>query len=258
MSIKGVVFDFGFTLFYFKDVSLEKYLACYNKGLEESIKFLRNIRILNDKSREMEFKSIFIDRRNQRFKESRITNLEFTTLGIFEHVLDKLDLSSKIIDNLIDFKDLTKKLADIYHSYEEREWIPFPKTIYTLDQLSKINDLKIALLSNHPHHNMIVNILKKHHVYHLFDVVLTSAKFGKRKPDPSIFLHIIKKMGLTGQEQNCFMCGDEHADIVGGHAIGLKTILCERAYKFPSEKEIKISDYFNISEISEILDLIHE
>lgn len=256
MSIKGVVFDFGFTLFFFNEVSLEKYLICYENGLDASINYLKKIKILTNKNIEKDFKNFFIEHRTSCFKESRHTNIEYTTYGIFEYVLRKLHICNKTGVESVDISKLTEKLADIYHSYEECEWIPFPKTQYTLEQLSKINGLKLAILSNHPHHRMIENILKKHQVYHLFDVVLTSAKFGKRKPDPSIFIHVLDKMGLSGQEQDCFMCGDEHADIIGGHAAGLKTILCERAYKFPFEKEIEVKNYFNINEISEILNLI--
>ena len=37
MKLEGLIFDFGFTLFEFKDVSLKKYLDCYRKGLKKSI-----------------------------------------------------------------------------------------------------------------------------------------------------------------------------------------------------------------------------
>jgi len=147
------------------------------------------------------------------------------------------------------------ELADLYHSFEEEEWVPFEHTARTLEILSKREDVKLGVLSNHPHHNTIVNLLIKYDLDKYFDAIVTSAQFGKRKPDPEIFHHTIQKMGLDNPN-SCFICGDEHADIVGGHRAGLQTILCKRIYKFPFEKEIDIPDYIKVNDISEILKYI--
>jgi len=64
-------------------------------------------------------------------------------------------------------------------------------------------------------------------------------------------------MGLEGSGDSCFMCGDEPADIVGGHRAGVQTVLCERVYKFPFESEINEAiNFIEIKNISEIFDLI--
>jgi len=41
MSIKGIIFDFGFTLFYFDNPSVERYVECFKKGLLKSIDLLK-------------------------------------------------------------------------------------------------------------------------------------------------------------------------------------------------------------------------
>jgi FMN phosphatase YigB (HAD superfamily) len=112
------------------------------------------------------------------------------------------------------------------------------------------------VLSNHPHHPIIEELLRKHDLLQFFNVVITSAEFGKRKPHPDIFNYTLKKLGLENNPSSCLMCGDEPADIVGGHRAGLQTILCERIYKFPMEKEVSISDQVKIKEISEILNYL--
>lgn len=144
----------------------------------------------------------------------------------------------------------------MYHSFELQEWVPFEQTRDTLEKISSLKDVKIAVLSNHPHHPIIEKLLKKHDLLQFFNAVITSAEFGKRKPHPDIFNYTLKKLGLENNPGSCLMCGDEPADIVGGHRAGLQTILCERIYKFPMEKEVSISDQVKIKEISEILNYL--
>ena len=39
--VKGIIFDFGFTLFYFDNPSVERYYECFKKGLVKSIETLK-------------------------------------------------------------------------------------------------------------------------------------------------------------------------------------------------------------------------
>ena len=99
-------------------------------------------------------------------------------------------------------------------------------------------------------------MLRKHELLKYFNFIITSAKFGKRKPDPNIFIHTIKKIGLEDHPNSVLVCGDEYADIIGAQRANLQSILLERKYKFPFEKEIDVSNLRRISNISEILDYI--
>jgi putative hydrolase of the HAD superfamily len=184
------------------------------------------------------------------------TKEEFPTTFIFKHVLE-LMVKKELIYNLDDKNNnFYFELANLYHSGEEEEWIPFDFTKETLEKLYNLREIKLGVLSNHPHHPLIENLLKKYDLYHYFDVVVTSALYGKRKPDPGIFYYILKKMGLEDSGDSCFMCGDEPADIVGGHKAGVQTVLCERVYKFPIEREINVPNVIEIKNISEIFDHI--
>ncbi|MFX1259192.1 MAG: HAD family hydrolase, partial [Promethearchaeota archaeon] len=242
MNIKGIIFDFGFTLAYFKDVSVEKYFNCFKRGLKKSVDFLIKSNILiNDYDLIQNFLKTFMKTRNNFFKQSITTKTEFPTTFIFQNVLEQLIDQNKI--NLLT-ENYYKELANLYHSYEEEEWIPFDETRDTLRKISELKDVKIALLSNHPHHPTIMRILKKYDLTQFFNAIVTSAKFGKRKPHLEIFHYTLKKMGLEINEAEfCLMCGDEYSDIVGGYNVGLQTILCERLYKFPFEKEITIPNF---------------
>ncbi|MFX0146371.1 MAG: HAD family hydrolase [Candidatus Hodarchaeota archaeon] len=248
MKVEGLIFDFGFTLFEFKEVSLEKYFECYRKGLKKTLEKLRNTKILDNEAIIKRFSKLFKTKRALLFRQSIKTKIEYPTSHIFELIWEELNLENAD-------ENFFLELASIYHSYEEEEWIPFEKTKDTLERLSEFKNLKLAVLSNHPHHNTIINLLKRYNLLNFFDAVVTSAEFGKRKPDPDIFLYTIKKMGLNSP-QSCIVCGDEPSDIVGGNRVGSTTILCKRMFKFPFEEEIKTQNYKKVNDISEILNFI--
>jgi HAD superfamily hydrolase (TIGR01549 family) len=256
MKIKGFIFDFGFTLFYFDNPSVEKYYECFKKGLLKSIEILKEKRVWSKKITDESFIKTFAKKRQYFFRKSIKTKTEFPTSLIFQNVLESLR-KENIIKN-IDHLDLKtyEKLAEIYHSCEEDEWEPFENTRETLETLSK-KKIKIALISNHPNHQTIENMLKKHDIAKYFDFILTSAKYGKRKPDPNIFLHTLERMDLKNQANSVIMCGDEYADIVGAQRANLQSILLERKYKFPFEKEIEVPNLRKISDLSEILEFIN-
>jgi len=255
MTVKGIIFDFGFTLFYFDNPSVERYYECFKKGLLKSIDILKEKRVWSEELSSESFVKKFAKSRQHFFRKSIKTKNEFPTSLIFQNVLESLR-EENIINN-IDNIDLNTydKLADIYHSCEEDEWEPFENTRETLEILTKKN-IKVALISNHPHHQTIENMLKKHDLVKFFDVILTSAKYGKRKPDPKIFLYTLEQMGLKDHANSVIMCGDEYADIIGAQRANIQSILLERKYKFPFEKEINVSNLRKINNISEILDII--
>jgi putative hydrolase of the HAD superfamily len=257
MNIKGIIFDFGFTLFYFSNPSTEAYFDCFNRGLRKSIELLKQAKILQNDTIGEKFFRIFNKKRFEFFSQSIKTKTEIPTSIIFQDVL-RLLIEKKIIDKVAEIpENFFIELADLYHSCELDEWIPFENTEETLKKLSNLHSLKLAVLSNHPHHSIIKKILSKYDLDKYFDAIVTSAKFGKRKPAPEIFHYTLEKMGLTlNDATSCIMCGDEYADISGAYRAGLKTIIVERGYKFPFEKEVDLQKLIKIKNISEILTYI--
>ena len=260
MKTKGVIFDFGFTLFSFENASVEKYMDCFKRGLQRSIKTLKDENIFDETDAIIDqFVKMFNKKRSQAFKIQRKTKQEYPTSDVFKHVLqDLINEGSLVVESENIKHELYEDLAEIYHSCEEEEWKPYVETKDTLEKLSKIKHLKIGLISNHPNHRMIKNLLKNNDLKHYFDAIVTSAKFGKRKPNTEIFHHTIKKMGLEENDaKDCFMVGDEAADAVGAYKIGMKIILKEREYEFPFETEINIPNIIQIKTINEILEFIN-
>jgi len=255
MNTKGIIFDFGFTLFFFENPSLEKYFDCFRRGMLKSIEVLKQEKIIEDKDQFLEdFMKIFNRKRATYFKLAMKTKDEFPTTLLFKMTLDMLKEKGYVIQEEKIKENFLEKLAELYHSCEEEEWKPDEKTKFTLESLSKISNLKIGLISNHPNHKTIENLLKNNDMNEFFDVIVTSAEFGKRKPNSDIFFHTLKRMGLTKNDaEHCIMVGDEAADIVGANRIGMQIILKEREYEFPYEREIKVPNLIRINSIDEVL-----
>ena len=158
MSIKGIIFDFGFTLYYFEDVSIERYFNCFKRGLQKSVALLKKSNILKDDSIK-KFTNTFQKKRFDFFRKSVKTKNEFPTTYVFQNVLGMI-LGEEIISKLT--QEFYIELADLYHSCEEDEWIPFKQTKDILNKILELKKVKMGVLSNHPHHSTINNLLKKH------------------------------------------------------------------------------------------------
>jgi HAD superfamily hydrolase (TIGR01549 family) len=259
MKVRGIIFDFGFTLFSFENPSVEKYLDCFRRGMSKSIKVLKQEKIIEDEDQILEdFKTIFNKQRAVYFKQAMKTKDEFPTTQLFRTVLNLLKEKGYEIQEEKIKEQFLEKLAELYHSCEEEEWKPDENTKFTLETLSKKSNLKIGLISNHPNHKTIKNLLKNYEMDEFFDTIVTSAKFGKRKPVSDIFFYTLKRMELTRNDaERCIMVGDEAADIVGANRVGMQIILKERDYEFPYEKEINIPNLIRIKSIHEVLQYIN-
>ncbi|NVM17398.1 MAG: HAD family hydrolase [Candidatus Lokiarchaeota archaeon] len=258
MKVKGIIFDFGFTLFSFENPSVEKYFDCFNRGLLKSIDLLKEKRILDQQEEIVsDFITTFKKKRANSFRQAMKTKDEFPTTLLFRNVLTFLKEKGYDVNYDSLEEEFLEEMAEIYHSCEEDEWKPFNETKATLEALSKVSNLKIGLISNHPNHNTIKNMLKSNNLKQYFDVIVTSAKFGKRKPNPDIFLYTLKKMGLEKHEaKDCIMVGDEAADAVGANRVGMQIVLKERDYEFPYEREITTPNLIKIKSIDEVLNYI--
>ena len=151
MKLKGIIFDFGFTLFSFENPSVEKYLDCFKRGLLKSIETLKEENIIKEKATVIDyFMKKFSEKRSYAFKIQRKKKVEYPTSQVFKTVLDDL-MQEGYLEKKSIKTQLYEDLAEIYHSCEEEEWKPFNETKKTLEALSKFSDLKIGLISNQMH-----------------------------------------------------------------------------------------------------------
>ena len=134
MRIKGIIFDFGFTLFHFENVSVEKYFDCFKRGLQKAADLLKESKILKEDIIK-EFTKKFHKKRFEFFRKSVKTKNEFPTTYVFQNVLGMF-LGEEIISKLTN--DFYLELADLYHSCEEEEWKPFKQTKDTLNKILEL------------------------------------------------------------------------------------------------------------------------
>jgi putative hydrolase of the HAD superfamily len=94
--------------------------------------------------------------------------------------------------------------------------------------------VRLGVISNVYSRRAVPINLARYELAHYFDTVVTSAAFGWRKPNPSIFLETARQMQLTPGE--CVYVGDTVSrDVVGarrakfGLAIQIKSFLTEKS-----------------------------
>jgi len=87
-------------------------------------------------------------------------------------------------------------------------------------------------------HEVVISILRKAGLKKYFDIVVTSALTGIRKPDVGIFRYATSQFDI--RPQDAVLIGDsEHHDVEGGYAAGLRTVLISRK----REPDATIADY---------------
>ena len=68
-------------------------------------------------------------------------------------------------------------------------------------------------------------------IHHYFDIVLTSADVGFRKPHAAGFLKLLSAFDISPSEM--IYIGDEHKDIEGANALGIVSVLIDRSNASP-------------------------
>lgn len=250
-AIKAILFDFGFTLCTMHDVSMEKYMEIYRKGMNECVSCLIDEIVSCDEEQAEILNGTIMELRRSAWRKSREDFIEYSTSNLMEQALKQVYKR--------DFQpDLINRLSDLYHSEELKHWVPFEGTIPTLKALTK-KKYRLGVLSNHPHHPFILDIFKKHNLSHFFHAIHSSAEIGIRKPSKEVFKHVLNSLEYGDQPESCVMIGDEPlSDIHGGHNAGMKTVLMKREYKFPVETKIEIEPDAIIDKISDLPSLLEK
>ncbi|MDR7521205.1 MAG: HAD family hydrolase [Armatimonadota bacterium] len=99
---------------------------------------------------------------------------------------------------------------------------PFPHAHELLRRLQAAG-LRTGCISNATSHWLVERIVDQMGFRPYLDPVVSSAAFGRTKPDPHIFRSVLDRWGIPPQE--AAMVGDTlAADIAGGAAAGMRTL----------------------------------
>ncbi len=247
MTIKAIIFDVGFTLITQDNFTVENYLETLSKGLENLISYLKTKKILSDsnifreKFKKLQFKWI----------EKSLSDLkEYPT----DYIIEKIFKEMNIKENKKDIK----KYARVYHlSSEGGDWKPFPDAAETLKILKNHYNFKLGVISNTPWHEGVELALKSFKLRKYFDFVITSAKFGIKKPDPKIFKEALDHFGISPEEA-VYIGDDLINDIYGAKSLGLRAIQMEKGFEFPTQSNVTIEPDAKVKKISEIIPVIED
>lgn len=125
--------------------------------------------------------------------------------------------------------EFVDKCIEIVVKARAANTVAFKDANGTLSRLSRPR-LKLGVMSNVSSHEVATAILTKVGFAKYFDLVVTSALTGIRKPDPGIFRYALYQFKIKPEE--AVIVGDsERHDIQGGYISGLRTVLINRKKK---------------------------
>jgi putative hydrolase of the HAD superfamily len=116
--------------------------------------------------------------------------------------------------------------------------------------------LKLGIISNVQSRGQVPGDLSRYGIKHFFDPIVLSCKYGRRKPDPSIFRHAAGLANIP--EHECVHIGDRISrDVMGARRAGFALSLQIRhEYKETPDPEAPKPDALldTMSELPDVLD----
>jgi putative hydrolase of the HAD superfamily len=120
-------------------------------------------------------------------------------------------------------RELVQGAVRAFFAFEREQWKPYPQAEATLRRLSE-RGYRLALISNATDDELIQALAERSGFRKWFDITLSSAGVGLRKPHPGIFQMVLEEWAFPPSQ--AVMVGDTlRFDIAGAHNAGLKAIL---------------------------------
>jgi HAD superfamily hydrolase (TIGR01549 family) len=215
-----VLFDLGGTLIYFDghwpDVSARAFL-----------RLLSSLQAAGLDLEAQRFITAFRDRMETYYAEREMEFIEFTTAHILRELLadhGQPDVPDAVIE---------PALAEMY-AVSQAHWRPEPDARLTLEHLQGTG-YRLGLISNAGDDADVHALVDKAQIRPYFDVILTSAGQGIRKPNPLIFHQALNHWGASPEA--AVMVGDTlGADILGARNAGISSIWITRRADTPANR----------------------
>lgn len=208
MAIQGVIFDLGSTLIHRTGLELEREKCEALARFAASEWGCRNPQALAARLLEI---------RLDGWRRSEETMREVTAADSLARAFASAGLSTD--------PDRIRRAEAVFFEPEVRISRLYPDALETLECLRGMG-LHLGMISNATSHALILDITAKHRIAEYFDPLVTSAGFGRVKPHPEIFTHVLEVWGT--QADSAVMIGDTlRADIAGAHAVGMRSILVD-------------------------------
>jgi 2-haloalkanoic acid dehalogenase type II len=148
--------------------------------------------------------------------------------------------------------EVIRPAVEAMYAVTQQHWQTEPDAYSTLENLAR-QGYRMAVLSNASDDRDVHTLVSNAGLKSFFELVLSSAAFGIRKPDPRIFRYVLDKMGV--QPDETAMVGDTlTADILGAQLAGLHDIWITRraAPRQDGENKQKVQPTHTIQALAEL------
>ncbi|MCW5874993.1 MAG: HAD family hydrolase [Anaerolineales bacterium] len=239
---KGIFFDLGNTLLHFQGAWPE----VMRQADEALLAHLRGQGFdLDGPTFLLEFRA----RLNAYYAQREAEFIEHTTAHVLKTLLADLGHSDVALETL-------RPALRALYAASQAHWLLEEDTLSTLQAL-RAAGYTLGILSNAGDDDDVQTLVDKAEIRPYFELVLSSAACGVRKPNPRIFEIALERMGLQASETA--MVGDTlGADILGAKNAGLYSIWLTRHADTPGNRDHQdtITPDAKISTLSELLLLL--
>jgi putative hydrolase of the HAD superfamily len=223
-SIKVILFDFGSTLIYSKD----PWPPIYEQADQALAQVFRQAGVpLDVKAFSSEFET-FLD---CYYAERGASPIEKTTFSALQELLHQKGLQATP-------PSMIRSALDAMYSITQQNWYLENDAIPTLKSLQE-HSYRLGMVSNTSDDDNVQKMLDRWKLRSFFEIIVTSAGVGIRKPDERIFRVALDHFGVPPEQ--VAMVGDSlEADILGANQLGLYSIWITRRVSLPEEGVLTI------------------
>ncbi|MCG7335725.1 HAD family hydrolase [Sporosarcina sp. ACRSM] len=153
----------------------------------------------------------------------------------------------------IDDADLGSELAELFPAERKKSPFIYEETFEVLDRLK--DNYQLVLLTNGSPSLQQTKLTITPEIAPYFEHIIISGAFGKGKPDPAIFQHVLSTCEVSADE--AIMVGDNlMTDILGASRVGMRSVWINRENKERSEESIPTYEIDHLEKLMPILDML--
>lgn len=216
-----VLFDLGNTLIY-SDAPWPQTLDRSVRALTASLR--RHVAGLDEEEFTREFRRRMLEYYDERDTEF----IEYTT----EYVLTNLLREQQIA---IPGSEAIKDALRAMYAVSQANWRKEDDAIPTLQTLQS-RGYRLGVVSNAPDADDVDVLIDRAQIRSFFEIILVSARIGRRKPHPLLFQLALEHFGIPPQK--AVMVGDTlGADILGANQLGMPSVWITRRADTPANRD---------------------
>ncbi|MFD2673031.1 HAD family hydrolase [Marinicrinis sediminis] len=150
----------------------------------------------------------------------------------------------------IEDAELGHELGEMFAAERRKRPYTYEETYTILDELKE--SYKLVLLTNGSPDLQNEKLSAVPELAPYFDLIMISGKFGKGKPSPELFEHVMEEVGVSADE--AIMVGDKlTTDIKGANSVGITSVWINRENHPPSDEIKPVYEIKHLSELHGIL-----